>query len=61
MAALAGDAAHRTAIANAREALAEAHRRAQERREVDAVIADIARRSGSPFTADDQPARTAVR
>ncbi len=59
--AMAGQGAHRTAVDNARAALAEAQRRAQERREVDAVFAAIAHASRPPFTADGTPARTAAR
>ncbi|MGH3728651.1 MAG: hypothetical protein ACRDTU_07835 [Micromonosporaceae bacterium] len=55
------EGSHRTAIDNARTALVEAQRRAQERREVDAVFAAITAASQPPITADGTPARTAVR
>lgn len=59
--AIAGQGAQRTAIDNARSALVDARRRAQERREVDAVFAAIARVSRPPFRPDEPPVRTAVR
>ncbi|MGH3737208.1 MAG: hypothetical protein ACRDT6_16565 [Micromonosporaceae bacterium] len=59
--AAAGQTSHQTAVNNARIALAEAHRRSQERREVDAVYAAIARASRPPLTAGRTPAGSGVR
>jgi hypothetical protein len=61
MVAMAGHGPHRTAIDNARVAVAEAQHRAKERRDVDAALARIARAGRPPFTADGSRVRTAVR
>ena len=61
MVAMAGHGPHRTAIDNARVALAEAQLRAKERRDVDAALARIARAGEPPFRADGARIRSVAR
>ncbi|MGH3662464.1 MAG: hypothetical protein ACRDT8_13240 [Micromonosporaceae bacterium] len=58
---MAGHGPHRTAIANARVALAEAQHRARERREADAALARVAHGALTPLRMTRPRMRTWVR